>query len=56
MYNYADPPWPAQCANLCIKVLTLDANNVPVELTSFSVTSNGREVLLSWSTATEVNN
>jgi C1A family cysteine protease len=56
MYNYADPPWPAQCANLCIKALTLDANNVPVELTSFTAAQNGNEVILSWSTATEVNN
>ncbi|HSL88148.1 MAG TPA: lectin like domain-containing protein, partial [Ignavibacteriaceae bacterium] len=56
MYNYADPPWPAQCANLCIKALTLDASNVPVELISFTATSNGTEVILNWSTATEVNN
>ena len=29
---------------------------VPVELTSFTATSNGKEVILNWSTATEMNN
>lgn len=29
---------------------------VPVELTSFIATSNGKEVILNWSTATELNN
>jgi hypothetical protein len=29
---------------------------VPVELTSFTATSNGKEVLLNWSTASELNN
>jgi len=37
--------------------VTLDATNViPVELTSFTATSNGKEVILNWSTATELNN
>lgn len=37
--------------------VTLDANNVvPVELTSFTATSNVKEVILNWSTATELNN
>ncbi len=29
---------------------------LPVELTSFTATSNGKEVILNWSTATEINN
>ncbi|OGU74865.1 MAG: hypothetical protein A2V93_04240 [Ignavibacteria bacterium RBG_16_34_14] len=29
---------------------------LPVELTSFTATSNGKEVVLSWSTASEINN
>jgi hypothetical protein len=29
---------------------------IPVELNSFSATANGKEVILSWSTATELNN
>jgi hypothetical protein len=29
---------------------------VPVELTSFTATTNGKEVILNWSTATELNN
>ena len=33
-----------------------DGVAVPVELTSFTATSNGKEVLLNWSTATELNN
>jgi len=37
--------------------VTLDATNViPVELISFTATSNGKEVILNWSTATELNN
>ena len=30
--------------------------SIPVELTSFTATTNGKEVLLNWSTATELNN
>jgi hypothetical protein len=33
-----------------------DTTVVPVELLSFTATSNGKEVILSWSTATELNN
>jgi hypothetical protein len=33
-----------------------NGTTVPVELTSFTATSNGKEVLLNWSTATELNN
>jgi hypothetical protein len=33
-----------------------DTTVVPVELLSFSATSNGKEVILIWSTATELNN
>ncbi len=29
---------------------------IPVELTSFTATTNGKEVILNWSTATELNN
>jgi len=56
MYNYEDPPWPAGTANLCIKALTLDESNIPVELTSFTATKFGSVVQLSWTTATETNN
>jgi len=58
MYYYADPPWPANSANLCIKALTMDENNVPVELTSFTARMNENEskVLLEWTTVTEINN
>ena len=34
----------------------VDLLAVPVELTSFTATTNGKEVILSWSTATELNN
>jgi len=33
-----------------------DTTVVPVELLSFTATSNGKEVILSWTTATELNN
>ncbi|MDZ7624589.1 MAG: lectin like domain-containing protein [Ignavibacteriaceae bacterium] len=56
MYYYADPPWPAGSANLCIKALTLDESNIPVELTSFTATNNGTKILLEWVTSTETNN
>jgi len=56
MYNYEDPPWPAQTANLCIKALTLDEENVPVELTSFTAVNEGASVRLDWATASETNN
>ncbi len=29
---------------------------IPVELISFTATSNGKEVILNWTTATELNN
>ena len=32
------------------------AEMIPVELTSFTATANGKEVILNWSTATELNN
>jgi hypothetical protein len=56
MFNYEDPPWPAGTANLCIKALTIDESNIPVELTSFTTTSLGSVIQLSWTTATETNN
>jgi len=56
MFNYEDPPWPAGTANLCIKALTLDESNVPVELTSFSAVPEGTNIRLVWTTATETNN
>lgn len=56
MYYYADPPWPANSANLCIKALTLDESNVPVELTSFTAINDGKNIRLDWATATEINN
>ena len=56
MYYYEDPPWPAGSANLCIKALTLDEGNVPVELTSFTGINQGTSVRLDWTTATETNN
>ena len=56
MYYYADPPWPAGSANLCIKALTMDENNVPVELTSFTAINKGAKILIEWVTATETNN
>ncbi len=46
MYYYEDPPWPAGTANLCIKALTLDENNVPVELTSFTAVPEGANIRL----------
>jgi len=55
MFYYADPPWPANTANLCIKALTLDESNIPVELTSFSAVNKGAKILLEWVTATETN-
>ena len=33
-----------------------DGIRIPVELTSFTASSNGNEVTLNWSTATELNN
>ncbi len=56
MYDYANPPWPAGTANLCIKALTLDESNVPVELTSFTAANLGSSIRLDWHTATETNN
>ena len=35
---------------------TNSGNPVPVELNSFTATTNGKEVILNWSTATELNN
>jgi photosystem II stability/assembly factor-like uncharacterized protein len=35
---------------------TTNGGAVPVELTSFTATANGKEVILNWSTATELNN
>ena len=56
MFNYEDPPWPAGSANLCIKALTIDESNVPVELTSFTAINKGPKILLEWVTSTETNN
>ena len=56
MFNYEDPPWPAGSANLCIKALTIDESNVPVELTSFTAINKGQKILLEWVTSTETNN
>ncbi len=56
MYYYEDPPWPAGTANLCIKALTDDDNQVPVELTSFTAVQQGANITLEWVTATETNN
>ncbi|GBD86102.1 hypothetical protein BMS3Abin03_00011 [bacterium BMS3Abin03] len=36
--------------------LNFDANNVPVEITSFTATSESGKVTLNWTTATETNN
>jgi hypothetical protein len=44
MYYYADPPWPANTANLCIKALTIDESNIPVELTSFTAINKGEKI------------
>jgi hypothetical protein len=56
MFYYADPPWPAGTANLCIKALTIDESNIPVELSSFTVINKGAKILLEWVTSTETNN
>jgi hypothetical protein len=58
MYYYEDPAFPgsAGSANLCIKALTMDEGNVPVELTSYTATNKGSKILLEWVTATETNN
>jgi len=59
MYYYEDPGGPtnnANTANLCIKALTLDEGNIPVELTSFTAINKGTKILLEWATATETNN
>jgi C1A family cysteine protease len=56
MYYYEDPPWPAGSANLCIKALTMDEGNVPVEMTSFTAVNEGLSITLNWTTATETNN
>jgi len=59
MYYYEDPGGPtnnANSANLCIKALTLDEGNIPVELTSFTAINKGTKILLEWATATETNN
>ncbi|MFZ1518370.1 MAG: T9SS type A sorting domain-containing protein [Ignavibacteriaceae bacterium] len=44
------------CASRGIAVLTVTGSVVPVELVSFSASSNGNNVNLNWSTATEINN
>ena len=59
MYYYEDPGGPTNnvnTANLCIKALTMDENNIPVELTSFTAVQKGTKVVLEWATATETNN
>jgi C1A family cysteine protease len=56
MYYYADSTWPAGTANLCIKALTLDEENIPVELTSFTAINEGAIIRLEWATSTETNN
>jgi len=56
MFNYEDPPWPAGTANLCIKALTIDDDNVPVELSSFSAVQESSNIRLNWTTASEINN
>jgi C1A family cysteine protease len=58
MFNYEDPTWSgsAGTANLCIKALTMDESNIPVELSSFSAVNLGSLIQLSWTTATETNN
>ncbi len=56
MYYYADPPWPAGTANLCIKALTIDEQNIPVELKTFKAINEGSVIRLEWRTATETNN
>jgi len=44
------------CASRGVSVLTVTGTIIPVELVSFSATSNGNNVSLNWSTATETNN
>jgi len=58
MYYYEDPAWTGSdgSANLCIKALTVDESNVPVELTSFTAVGHGNKIQLEWTTATETNN
>jgi len=59
MYYYEDPGGPANnanTANLCIKALTVDESNIPVELTSFTAINNGNKIMLEWTTSTEINN
>ena len=58
MYYYEDPAWSgsAGTANLCIKALTMDESNIPVELSSFSAVNLGSVIQLSWTTETETNN
>ncbi len=56
MYDYSDPPWPAGTANLCIKALTLDEENTPVDFTTFTCQNDADNVILNWTTATETNN
>jgi len=56
MFYFADTPWPAGTANLCIKALTMDEDNVPVELSSFTAANLGTTIRLEWTTASETNN
>ena len=44
------------CASRGVAVLTVTGTVVPVELVSFTANTNGNNVNLSWSTATEINN
>ena len=44
------------CASRGIAVLTVIGSVVPVELVSFTASTNGNNVSLNWSTATETNN
>jgi len=44
------------CASRGVAVLTVIGSVVPVELVSFSASTNGNNVNLNWSTATETNN
>ena len=57
-YNGANLAWAATFNNeqdVYYSYIT-DTTLVPVELISFAATSNGKEVILNWSTATELNN
>ena len=56
MYYYEDPGWPSGTANLCIKALTVNEQNVPVELTMFTAINEGSVIRLEWATSTETNN